>query len=115
MQIEILPNENCPEDGQFMFVESGKPRKIKSIMAYVGGEDVRCRIAGVYDGGVFGDAWAVQIDDSGEGTAYLIYGGQWGIRLSRGDADPTWDVADKGQIGEAYRIYASEDDIEYAE
>lgn len=114
MEINIEENSNCDFEGQYMFVENSKPKPVEWIMVYSGGKDLKCRVTGVYSGGVFGDAYAVSVDDSGEGTAYLIYGGEWGIRYQPVSSEEPWDLSNPAQSGDAYKIYSSADDIGFA-
>lgn len=112
MQIEILSNPNCPPCDQTVFSELGPVRPIRAIRADVGGRDARCEITGVEPGPRWVKAHAVKIADSGEGTAFLITGGSWGIRLKpEAHAAGGWDLSDRAQWGEPYKIYGSVDDI----
>ena len=45
-------------------------------------------------------AYAVHVEDSGEGVVLLIYGGDEGIRLKDGNSIDPWDLEDPSQWGE---------------
>ncbi len=45
-------------------------------------------------------AYAAIVEDSGEGHALLIYGGDDGIRTRPLDSDSPWDLDDPSQTGE---------------
>ena len=62
--------------------------------------------------GGFGTAYARKINDSGEGIAYLIYGGEWGIRLRpQSLRDEPWDFKNPHQWGEPYKVYGRKEDL----
>ena len=103
MQIQIPNNPNCLSHDQIVFSELGPARPIRAILA---------EVAGVEPGPRWTQAYAVKIADSGEGTAFLITGGSWGIRLRpEAHAAGGWDLSDRTQWGEPYKIYGSADDI----
>src|SRR3989338_2379950 len=108
MQIQVEDNPNCPASEQYFFNELAAPRPVRALRVTEGGRDVVREIASVD-----GPASAVKISDSGEGFAYLIYGGKWGICL-RPEGGGPWDLADPEQQGEPFKIYGNADDILYA-
>jgi hypothetical protein len=114
MQIDVEASFNWPAPEQFVFNEIGKPRKIRAIRAEWDRRETICEVTGVGAGGIWTDAMAVKINDSSEGHAFLIYGGEWGIRLKPEGAGP-WDLSDARQRGEAFKVYGSEEDIFYAD
>jgi hypothetical protein len=114
MYIEVEDNPNCRGNGQFVFQELGAPRRIKAIRVTDGGREAICEVVAVGQEGIFGDAFSVKIADSGAGFAYLLHGGEWGIRLRPEDhaAEP-WDLSNPRQWGEPFKIYGEEKDIIY--
>ena len=115
MQIEVETNPNCAGSEQFVFRELEPSRAIKGIRVSDRGKEIACDVVGVAKGGLFVGAFAAKIADSGAGYAFIIYGGDWGIRL-RPDAysDEAWDFSNKHQWGEPFKIYGDEEDILYA-
>ena len=112
MQIEIPENPNCSACDQAIFSELESPRPIRGIRVSMNGQDVDCEIKGVSDKGDWSQVFACKVADSGEGTAFLIYGGVWGIRIRPSMyAKESWDLSNKHQWGEPYKIYGSENDI----
>lgn len=112
MQLDIPDNPNCPGSEQFVFQELAAARPVKSIRVGDGPSEEICDVTGVEDGGSFVPATAVKITDSSDGHAFLIRGGQWGIRL-RPAGGGEWDLDDPDQWGEPFKIYGSEADIIY--
>ena len=114
MQVEVQSNPNCEESEQFVFNELDAPKPIRGIKMVDRGLETHCDVIGVTADGQWKTAHAVKITDSGSGYAFLIYGGDWGIRLR-----PTlfqkesWDLTNKHQWGEPFKIYGSTEDILY--
>ena len=56
-----------------------------------------------------------KVDDSGEGVAFLLYGGDAGLRLQPADGQTPWGLRDSRQWGESFLIVADRSDIRFAE
>jgi hypothetical protein len=39
------------------------------------------------------------VQDSGDGSCYLVFGDEWGLRLREEDAPGLWDLQNPGQWG----------------
>lgn len=115
VEINIEDNPNCRESGQVVFCTEGPRRRLASIVAATAEGDQVCDVTGVGPDGGFVPAYAQKIQDSGEGTAFLIFGGAWGIRLraERHCGEP-WSLDSPRQWGEAYKIYGNEQELIYA-
>jgi hypothetical protein len=75
--IQIDQNPNCaPMDGQVF-----QPRTEPRAITHVRHEEVWCEITGLDEDSDPTPAMACLIDDSGEGAAWLIFGGAWGLQL----------------------------------
>jgi len=53
-------------------------------------------------------AMARKVDDSGEGTCYLVYGGRWGLRLKDPRCQDPWSLDDPHQWGEAFLLLSAD-------
>ena len=114
MHVEIEDNPNCRGSEQFVFRELEPPRSIRGIKVTERGKEIPCDVIGVEKEGTFVPARAAKIADSGAGFAYLIYGGAWGIRIRPETcAGEAWDLSNKRQWGEPFKIYGSEEDLIY--
>jgi hypothetical protein len=113
MELEVYDNPNCRGSGQLVFNDQEEaPRRVTGMVVTTPTGDAVCDVTGVGDGGMFCPAFAVKVNDSGEGTAFLIYGGSWGLRFRRKtDAARSWDLQDTLQWGESYKVYGSAEDI----
>ena len=91
VDIFIDPNPNCPEGCDLRFQATVEPRPVR-LVRHARGEDdsVACEVAGWSSegGGTPSPAHAVLVEDSGAGVATLLYGGDWGLRLTPRDGSP---------------------------
>lgn len=110
--IEVEDNPNCSGCGQMAFNEmDADVRPLKRIVVSTASGDALCEAASVGADGTFGPAQVRRIDDSGEGPAYLIFGGEWGLRFRRVDRAAAWDLADPAQWGEPFKVYGISPDV----
>lgn len=110
--IEVHDNPNCAGCGQMAFNEmDSELRPLRQIIVSTASGDALCEAAAVDAGGGFGPAHVRKIDDSGEGPAYLIFGGEWGLRFRRAEGAGPWNLADKTQWGEAFKVYGISPDV----
>src|SRR5215470_13806234 len=75
--IQIEENPNCSSmEGQVF-----QPRTEPRALTHVRQQDMWCEITGLDEDSHLTPAMACLVDDSGEGAAWLIFGGAWGLRL----------------------------------
>ncbi len=89
----IDPNPNCREGCDQLFLAISAPRPVRLVQHPSGGDEaVVCEVAGYTSqgGGTPCPASAVLVEDSGAGVATLIYGGDWGLRLTPRDGRPAF-------------------------
>ena len=116
MDIDIADNPNCTGSQQFVFNELEEPRSIRGIRVSERGVESVCGVTGVAKGGGWVAAHAVKVTDSGAGYAFLIFGGEWGIRLRPETfALEPWDLEDHHQWGEPFKLYGESEDLVYAD
>ena len=112
--VEVEANDNTPMMAQQVYKNTGVPFPVSHVRIYEGEPDGQlCAITGwaSKDGGSPTTSYAVQIDDSSEGSAFLVYGGDYGVRLKAADSDEGWDIASSDQWGETHLVLSSEDDV----
>ena len=56
-----------------------------------------------------------RIEDSSEGSAWLVYGGDWGVRLRPAQSFEDWSLGEGDQYGETHLVLADEGDIMFAD
>jgi hypothetical protein len=90
IDVFIDPNPNCPEGCGQRFQTTGEPRPVDRVRYWAGVDDpIVCEISGWSSegGGSPCQAQAVPVEDSGAGVVTLVYGGDWGLRLTPVDGD----------------------------
>ena len=109
--VQVDPNDNCPMSASQVYKNLGAPFRVSAVRIYEGEPDgTLCAVTGwSRDGAV--DAYAVRVEDSSAGAAYVVYGGDWGIRLRPADVSTDWDLTDATQWGETHLVLADADDI----
>jgi hypothetical protein len=112
--VEVEPNDNTPMMAQQVYKNVGVPFPVSHVRIYEGEPDGQlCAITGwsSAESGPEAPAYAVLIDDSSEGRAILVYGGDWGVRLRPAESETPWSLEDANQWGETHLVLASEDDL----
>ncbi len=82
MYLTIEDNPNCDSIEGRVFNEREASRPILQVLQTRQGKDVWCNITGLDSTGKSCPAVARKVDDSGDGTCYLVTGGAWGLRLT---------------------------------
>jgi hypothetical protein len=112
--VDVEPNDNTPMLAAQVYKNLGAAFPVARVVIYEGGPDGQlCAITGWSSagGGSPAAAYAVQVEDSSEGSAYLVYGGDWGVRLRPADSDAAWSIDAPDQWGETHLVLSSLDDI----
>lgn len=107
MVIDVEDNPNCAGCGVMRFQSLSAPRRVAGIVLHSEDGYARsCRVTGWGPDGAE-PARARKVADSGDGVVWLVYGGEWGIRLTGGAGDAPWHPDDPGQWGEPFITLAS--------
>jgi hypothetical protein len=111
--IDVASNANSPMMANLVFHNLSEPVRVSKVRLFEGQPEGE--VFGVTgwssDGdGTPCDAFAVRVDDSGSGEAYLIYGGDWGVRLRPLHAKD-WSIDALEQWGETHLVLADRADI----
>jgi hypothetical protein len=112
--VEVEANDNTPMMAQQVYKNVGLPFRVLQVRIYEGEPGGMLHdVVGwsSRDGGSATQAYGVQIDDSSEGSAYLVYGGDWGVRLRPADSDEAWSIDATGQFGETHLVMAEDEDL----
>ncbi|HET6464890.1 MAG TPA: hypothetical protein VLY20_04295 [Nitrospiria bacterium] len=118
MYFEVDENPNCPNSVSMRFKEVGPVKRVKQLrVSDRKSEGELCWVTGWSDDSnqPLCPAYAQPVEESGQGLAYLIYGGNWGLRLKPVDLNEDWDLSSPNQWGEAFLLIASPRSIVYAE
>jgi hypothetical protein len=113
--VEVEANDNCPMSANLAFKNLSEPFAVTRVRIYEGEPGGRlCAVTGwSSDGeGTPVVATAVAVEDSGAGGGYLLYGGDWGIRLRPLDStEGEWSLAADDQWGETHLVLADREDL----
>ena len=102
IEVDVQGFSNSPMPLVRMFDAMEEPRPVTKVMASDPmGDEQECHVTGWSGDSGPCPAYAVLVEDSGEGVAMLVYGGDEGIRLKPASDDGVWDLDDLGQWGEA--------------
>lgn len=112
--VEVEANDNTPMMAQQVYKNLGLPFRVRQVRIYEGEPEGKLHdITGWSsgDGGTPVEAYAVHIEDSSAGDAYLVYGGDWGVRLRPAGSESNWDIGDAEQFGETHLVLAADEDL----
>lgn len=113
-QIQVEPNDNCPMSAQQVYKNLGAPVRVSRVRIYEGEpEGTLYAVTGWSSeaGGTPVEAFAVQVEDSSEGSAYLVFGGDYGLRLRPDDSTAAWSLDAADQFGETHLVLADLEDV----
>ncbi|MEE8126857.1 MAG: hypothetical protein V3T42_13675 [Nitrospirales bacterium] len=116
MFLEVEQNPNFEGSYFIRFKEVGPPREISHVKSYdrlPHGE--WCEVTGWCDNleQPLCPAFAQKVEDSGAGTAFIIFGGNWGIRFKPDGHKGAWNLYDSKQWGEGYLSIGEERDLRF--
>ena len=100
MFLEVENNPNFDGSYFLRFHETGLARLITHVKSYDRvSQGEWCEVTGWSDDpeDPLKPAFAQPVEDSGSGTSFLVYGGNWGIRLKPETNPGAWDLYDPQQ------------------
>lgn len=116
MFLEVEQNQNF-EGSYFMrFKELGPPRQVTHVKSYDRiSQGEWCVVTGWCDDPEqpICPAYAQKVEDSGAGSAFIVFGGNWGIRLKFATDANDWNIEDANQWGEGYLSLGEERDLRF--
>ena len=115
MFLTVEENPNCESVEGRVFNEREKPRAVAYVLRTREGKDLWCLITGLTAAGQPCPALARKVDDSGDGTCYLVTGGVWGLRLQDPSRAAPWSLDDPQQWGESFMLLPGDgEDLKWA-
>ncbi|HEV8243298.1 MAG TPA: hypothetical protein VGQ07_04850 [Nitrospirales bacterium] len=118
MYVEVDSNPNCEHSIFIRFRELGQARPVVQVRV---SDRVSmgewCQVTGWQEDPSAPRCLALArpVEDSGAGVAYLVTGGNWGLRLKPLDLDEGWSLESSRQWGEAYLLLADQRDVRFAD
>ena len=111
--IDVEEGENCPDSLQLVFSALDGPRDVRQVRLYHESD-----LGALYDVVAWRNednapsrALGAAVEDSGEGRAYLIYGGSGGLRFRPASSGAAWDLAALDQWGRSHLLLSNLEDI----
>jgi hypothetical protein len=112
--IDVESNDNSPMLAQQVYKNLGLPFRVTQVRIYEGEPGGNLHDVTGWssaDGGSPIPAYAVHVEDSSAGAAFLVYGGDWGLRLRPAGTSDTWSIEDADQFGETHLVLSSDEDL----
>jgi hypothetical protein len=108
--IEVAPNPNCEPVELRIFHDVEPPRRVQRLLvARPGGGPASWHdVTGWTAEGVPCPAMSQRVDDSGEGSALLVFGGTGGLRFRPAGSTRPWELADAEQWGAPFLLTAED-------
>jgi len=109
--VDVQPNDSCPMAASQVYKNLGEPFRVRLVRIYEGEPEGKLFAVTGWSSQGPADAFAVRVEDSSEGSAYVVYGGDWGIRLRPADSSEPWRLDDAEQWGETHLVLADAEDL----
>jgi len=106
--LQIPENPNCESMDAQVFQCRSAARVVTHILCESPGGLKWCAVTGLDEGGAPCSATACLVEDSGDGTCYLVTGGEWGLRLKPAGSTEGWDLNDGTQWGVQYFLLSGD-------
>lgn len=114
LEVDVLAGANAPYELHRMFSLLRDPVPVTHLWGTMpSGEDAWLAVTGWSAQGPC-PAYAAMAEDSGDGVALLVYGGDQGIRLRPKGAAGPWDLSSPDQWGEPCLLLAAETQVREA-
>ncbi len=118
MFLEVEQNPNCGASVFLRFKALGQARQLRQVRSYEhSARGEWCDVVGWTDDDSrpVCPAMARPVEESGHGTAYVVFGGPWGLRLKRAGAREDWSLNSPRQWGEPYLLLTDARDLRMAD
>jgi hypothetical protein len=114
IMVDVEAGENCPYSMQLVFSGLDEPRPVRQVRLFLAGpEGVLYDITGWDETGPCA-AMSAAVEDSGQGRAYLVYGGAGGLRYRPAGPAEAWDLGAEDQWGDSHLLLSDREDIVFA-
>ena len=114
ISVEVEDNDNCPGLPMLTYQTLSQPIRVVQVrIASPHGPEELHWVTGWQsdDEGSPCPAHYVRVSDSGAGSAFLLYGGDWGIRMRPVSQDEEWSTESPNQWGEPWLLLGEISDI----
>ena len=110
--LEIPANPNCEAVELRVFHDLTPPQPVSSVrLECPDGTPTWCEVTGWTTAGEQCPAMLQKVDDSGDGVAFLLHGGDAGLRLRPVERTEPWQLENPRQWGAPFLIIADPADV----
>lgn len=110
--IEIPPNANCESVEMRVFHDVSPSRPVRQVqLERTPGQAAWYDVTGWTANGSPCPVIAHKVDDSGEGVAWLVHGGDAGLRLRPAASQAPWGLDQPDQWGEPFLLLGDAGDL----
>ncbi|MSQ14474.1 MAG: hypothetical protein EXR50_01235 [Dehalococcoidia bacterium] len=112
--VDVEAGDNCPYSLQSLFSRLDAPREVIQVRLYLGpGEGALYDVTGWCEDGPC-PALGAKVEDSGQGYAFLVYGGESGLRYRPAGSAEAWSLDASDQWGDSHLLLSEVTDISWA-
>ena len=113
MFIDVEEGENCSYSLQLVFSALDRPQGVRQVRLYHESDTGVLYDVVAWDNADNAPSAALgaAVEDSGEGRAYLVYGGSGGLRFRPASISAAWDLAALDQWGRSHLLLSNLEDI----
>ena len=118
MFLEVESGENFEGSLFLRFKDLGQAKALLQVKIYDwSSQGEWCDVVGWTDNEVEPNclAFGQLVEDSGSGVAYLIFGGNCGIRMKLAAIEEPWSLESSNQWGESHLLLADLNDLKFAD
>ncbi|MBN1587720.1 MAG: hypothetical protein JW937_09895 [Candidatus Omnitrophica bacterium] len=113
--LEVEENPNCEAVDMRVFHDLEPARAISQVLLEQNpGQEQWFEVAGWTTDNTVCPALAQKVDDSGDGVAVLVHGGNAGLRLRPAGSDKEWDLNARDQWGAGFLLLDSPESLRWA-
>ena len=110
--LDIPANPNCEAVELRVFHDLTPPQPVSSVqLECPDGTPMWCEVTGWTTAGEPCPAMLQKVDDSGDGVAFLLHGGDAGLRMRPVEQPAPWQLDDPHQWGAPFLILADPEDV----
>jgi len=109
--VDVQAGDNTPMSANQVFKNLSEPVRVTHVRLFEGETDGTLYAITGWNGEGPCDVFAVQVEDSSAGAAYLVFGGDQGVRLRPAASTALWSLYDPEQFGETHLVLADLADI----
>ena len=110
--LDVEAGDNCPYSMQLVFSGLEDPRPVRQVRLYLTSlQGDLYDVTGWDNEGEPCPAIGVKVEDSGQGFAFLVYGGDGGLRFRPAASPSPWSLIEPDQWAESHLVLSEAEDV----